>query len=219
MIKPIDPDKPKQKRVTKKIREGINRRKYTLYTVAFVTSCLLMFTAADYFFDRYDIGYRNPVSIKVQSPITVTTRRVLNPVVEGGITPTSTPVPSPTVTPTVGQKKKVSRYSPSDQEIIDYIKSKDWDDATAIKIAKSENFWNLTKSFDCGRDGAMNKNGTKDHGLWQINDIHIKSGAISLEDTYNCFKATDFAYRLYKARGNFTAWMAYTNLSYLNHSE
>lgn len=219
MIKPIDSPQPKQKRMTKKIRQGISRRKYTLYTVAVVTSCLLVFIGADYFFDRYDVGYQNPISIKVQSPISVTSRRVLNPVVERGIIPTSTPMPSPTVTPTVGQKKKVSRYSPNDQEIIDYIKSKDWDDATAIKIAKSENFWNLTKSFDCQREGATNKDGTIDRGIFQINSLHITSGATTLEDVLDCYKNIDFAYRLYKARGNFTAWAAYNNLSYLNHSE
>lgn len=109
MIKPIDSPQPKQKRMTKKIRQGISRRKYTLYTVAFITSCLLVFTGADYFFDRYDVGYQNPISIKVQSPISVSTRRVLNPVVEGAITPTSTPMSSPTVTPTVAPIKKKTK--------------------------------------------------------------------------------------------------------------
>jgi len=213
MIKNIDSNKPKQKRVTKRMKEGITRRKYTIYTVLFITSCLMVFVAADYFADRYDVNYYMPV---VVSP-----REVLNPVIEGGVTIMPTRIPSPTVTPTVKVKQEAKRsvYTPDDQTIIDYIKSKDWDDATAIKIAKSENFWNKTKSFDCGREGGTNGNGTKDFGLWQINTIHITSGAITIEDAKDCFKATDFAYRLYEARGNFTAWSAYNNLSYLGHSE
>ena len=147
-----------------------------------------------------------------------------------------TPKPTSTPTPTPTPKKRVSLHFapaveakeitvqdtessvPSDAEIIAYIQSKDWDDATAVALAKSENFWNLTKSFDCQRTGAQNKNGTRDHGLWQINDIHIKSGAITLKDANDCFKATDFAYGLYKGRGNtFGAWAAFNNGSYLNH--
>lgn len=107
-----------------------------------------------------------------------------------------------------------------DQTIADYIKSKDWDYSTAIKIAKSENAWNLTKSFDCKRIGGPNKDGTYDHGLWQINDIHIRSGSITLDDANDCFKSTDFAYKLYKGHNNsFVPWSAYNNGSYLNHNE
>lgn len=139
------------------------------------------------------------------------------------ITPKATPTPPP--------KKRALKIdlvrdaeasemveNQTDSEIIAYIRSKDWDDEVAVALAKSENFWNLTRSFNCGRTGGTNNNGTKDHGLWQINDIHINSGAISLEDANNCFKATDFAYGLYKGRGgNFSAWSAYNNGSYLNH--
>jgi len=137
---------------------------------------------------------------------------------------------SPKVTPSITPKKKaqigdlVSNVeaseiaSPTDEQIIAYIRSKDWDDDVAVALAKSENFWNLTKSFNCSRMGGLNKNGTRDHGLWQINDIHIKSGAITLDGANDCFKATDFAYGLYKGRGDtFTAWSAFTNGSYKSH--
>ena len=107
-----------------------------------------------------------------------------------------------------------------DETIADYIKSKDWDYSTAIRIAKSENFWNLNRQFDCKRRGGKNTNGTFDYGLWQINDLHIKSGAISLEDALDCFKSTDFAYKLYLGhKRSFESWSAYNNLSYLNHNE
>lgn len=142
------------------------------------------------------------------------------------VTPLVTPVEKKKPTPTPIKKAHTfdlvrsveASDTPSDQEIINYICSKDWDCQTAVAIAKSENFWNLTKSFDCGRMGKVNKNGTVDAGLWQINSIHINSGAITQADALDCFKATDFAYKLYRGRGNtFTAWYAFTNGSYKSH--
>lgn len=174
---------------------------------------------------------------KLQSPIVVElrlpwTERYVSPVPKGRSAPVINNIEQDIkkVTPTPTPKKKTQGFDlvrdvqaaetdqVTDQEIIEYIRSKDWDDDIAVALAKSENFWNLTKSFNCSRTGGLNKNGTRDHGLWQINDIHINSGAISLENANNCFKATDFAYGLYKGRGNnFSAWSAFNNGSYLNH--
>lgn len=125
------------------------------------------------------------------------------------ITPTPTPTPQPA-------KRSLQ---PSDEEIVAYIQSKDWDASTAVRIAKSENFYNYSKSFDCSRMGGVNNDGTRDYGLWQINDVHIRSGAITIEDALDCQKATDFAYRLYKGRGNWSAWSAFNNGSYLAHAD
>ncbi len=123
------------------------------------------------------------------------------------------------ITPTPTPKPAKQSYKPSDEEIVAYIQSKDWDASTAVRIAKSENFFNLTGSFDCTRQGGLNSDGTRDYGLWQINDIHIRSGAITIEDALDCQKATDFAYRLYKGRGNWSAWSAFNNGSYLAHAD
>lgn len=170
----------------------------------------------------------------LQSPIVIRKPykdRFVDPVGDIRATPIVEPnekVLTPTATPTPPKPKKALKLDvvsdveaselPSDAKIIDYICSKDWDCKTAVALAKSENFWNLTKSFDCTRQGGMNKNGTRDHGLWQINDIHISSGAITLDDALDCYKATDFAYGLYKGRGDsFSAWSAFNNGSYLGH--
>ena len=141
----------------------------------------------------------------------ITDGKITKTCIDPKATPTPTPKPSP-------KPAKVS-LKPSDEEIVAYIQSKDWDASTAVRIAKSENFFNLTGSFNCTRQGGLNSDGTRDHGIFQINDIHIRSGAITLEDANDCYKSTDFAYRLYKGRGNFTAWSAFNNLAYLNHSD
>lgn len=135
------------------------------------------------------------------------------------IIPTPTPTKAKQAVRVVEPVYASEPVTKTDLEIAQYIALKDWDYATAIRIAKSENFWNKTNSFDCTREGSLNSNGTRDHGLWQINDIHIQSGEITLEDTLDCFKSTDFAYRLYARRNNtFGAWSAYNNGSYLNHT-
>lgn len=181
---------------------------------------LTIFSGVDYWLDHH--------SVQLRSPLVIQDKKIIE------VVPTKTPEPTPALTkspnkpskpksgihlvPQVQAAESTQVYTPSDTEIIDYIKSKDWDDNIAVAVAKSENFWDLTKSFDCGRKGEINTNGTQDFGLWQINSIHINSGAITMEDALDCKKATDFAYGLYKGRGNtFSAWYAFTNGSYKNH--
>lgn len=108
----------------------------------------------------------------------------------------------------------------TDKEIAEYIKSKDWPYEDAIRIAKSENYWNLTKSFDCART-HVNKNGSTDVGIFMINSIHekrLKKLGMTMEDMKDCKKNIDYAYEwLYKYQG-WNPWYAYLNGSYLSHS-
>ncbi len=108
----------------------------------------------------------------------------------------------------------------TDKEIATYIKSKDWPYEDAIRIAKSENYWNLTKSFDCART-HVNKNGSTDVGIFMINSIHekrLKKLGMTMEDMKDCKKNIDYAYEwLFKYQG-WNPWYAYLNGSYLSHS-
>lgn len=122
-------------------------------------------------------------------------------------------------TPQLIKPVQAEEPQPADEQIANYIGSKAWEYSIAIRLAKSENFYNERGHFKCDKLGGLNPNGTRDHGLWQINDIHIQSGAISLADANDCFKATDFAFGLYKAHHGFTPWSAYKNGSYLGHDE
>jgi len=106
----------------------------------------------------------------------------------------------------------------TDDEIAAYIREKNWDYDVAIRMAKSENFWNLTKSFDCGRTHT-NKNGSVDYGLFQINDIHAKRVAKhgwTMEDMKDCIKNIEIAHEIWVEQG-WMPWSAYTNGSYLTH--
>lgn len=172
------------------------------------------------FFENFEL--RSPI----QSPII---RKIHSPIPENAdikvITPQNS-VPEPTKAPV--KSKKVSRAvtTPghmSDREIADYIKSKGWDYSVAIRLAKSENFWNLTRSFDCARMNTHNSDGSYDVGIFQINSIHagrLADLGMTMDDMKDCKKNIDFAFNwIYKPRGNWEAWSAFNNKSYLSHSE
>lgn len=184
---------------------------------------LSVIIASDSFYDRYDITVQNPFRALIVVEDRQQDRKIISPLPDQPevgkkkrITPTSK---DQSYVPQVQAEMAVYKTVTSDVEIARYIASKNWDYSTAIRIAKSENFWNKTNSFDCTRVGAVNNDGTRDYGLWQINEIHIRSGRITQADALDCFKATDFAFRLYNDRENWSAWSAYNNGSYLNHSE
>ena len=178
----------------------------TVFNVLYITN---------QFFEQNRLNFKPVVefSIKFNAPITVEKKGKVKTMIKPAI--------FPRVAEVQAQETLLSPEPthPSDAEIIRYIKSKDWDDGIAVRIAKSENNWNLTKSFDCTRIGPQNSNGTRDYGLFQINDIHIRANKITKEDALDCYKATDFAYKLYKDWGDsYRAWSAYNNGSYLNYT-
>lgn len=103
--------------------------------------------------------------------------------------------------------------TPNNRTIAEYIQTKNWDYSVAIRVAKSENAWNWTKSFDCGRV-HVNTDGSRDRGLFQINDRAHPD--LSDADAFDCFKNTDYAHRMWVTQG-WMPWYAYTNGSYLSH--
>ena len=162
-----------------------------------------------------------------QSPIV---RRVISPIPDDVesikvVTPTPTKKPEPTKAPVKGKKVSRVKNTPghmSDREIADYIKSKGWDYSVAIRLAKSENFWNLTRSFDCTRTNDANTNGSYDVGIFQINSIHLarlQELGMTMEDMKDCKKNIDFAYEWIYSYSGWAPWSAYNNKSYLTHDE
>lgn len=122
--------------------------------------------------------------------------------------------PTPTAVP------KLLNRLPTDEFVADLVRSYPWDYSTAIRLAKSENYYNLTKSFDCART-HVNDDGSIDVGLFQINQIHsqrLSTLGMTMEDMKDCRKNADYAYNwVYKYSG-WNQWSAYLNGSYINHS-
>lgn len=85
-----------------------------------------------------------------------------------------------------------------------YICDKFGDDCSlALLVVHAEN-----GTLQCDRISGVNKNGTVDRGLWQLNSAYH-------EFEPDCYKNTDKAYAIYISRGKtFSAWSAYKNGSY-----
>lgn len=185
------------------------------------TYALGQYVAENYQFQS-PIVFQSPVIKKIHSPIPLDYNITLDKeeIEKYKKRPTSTIAPSPTSTPTP-TLAPVKKSQASDQEIMQMIVSYDWDDSIAVRVAKSENFWNLTKSFDCARTN-VNKNGSVDYGIFQINSIHeqrLKKLGMTMEDMKDCKKNIAYAYEwLYSYQG-WTPWVSYTNGSYLSHSD
>ena len=166
------------------------------------------------FFQFYN--FQSPILLRFQLPIKrvylYQNSRSIEP-----LTPTSKPRQQPKKAPNLSPTPTITKPKASlttDQTIADYIRSKDWDYSIAIRLAKSENFWNLNKHFDCRRTN-INKDSSIDRGIFQINSIHTD---ISPDDAFDCFKNIDYAYNLWKRQG-WNPWSAFNNGSYLAHNE
>ena len=83
------------------------------------------------------------------------------------------------------------------QEIVSYIRCKDWDSERAIKIVECESNFN-TEAIH------VNRNGTVDRGAWQLNSIHK---GITSECAFNLKCATDASFNIYLKQG-FSPWNA-----------
>ncbi len=59
-----------------------------------------------------------------------------------------------------------------------------------------------------------NTNGTLDWGYFQVNTIHLKRPGLNLRDLLDCKANIDFAYQLYREKGDFTPWSTFKNGAY-----
>lgn len=104
------------------------------------------------------------------------------------------------------------------QKYRSYLSKYDWNIDIAYAIMQAENH-----SCDPNANNAgLNKDGTNDAGIMQINSIHVDSGLISDKDRYNPIKSIEASYTLYKERlrwdgDGWKAWSTYNNGEYLRY--
>jgi hypothetical protein len=77
----------------------------------------------------------------------------------------------------------------------------------AIAIAKAES------GLRCSAISPQNKNGTRDHGVFQINDIHMAK--FGQNSPYDCVENIKVAYKIFKSWEGWHAWSVYNNKRYL----
>lgn len=87
-----------------------------------------------------------------------------------------------------------------------------WNDAffaftsVAVSLAESQGW---TRAIH------VNKDGSRDRGIWQLNDVHKE---ITDEIAYDPVRATAAAFKLWAARRGWEDWAAYTSGVYLHDS-
>lgn len=59
-----------------------------------------------------------------------------------------------------------------------------------------------------------NTNGTLDWGYFQVNTVHLKRPGLNLRDLLDCKANIDFAYQLYREKGDFTPWSTFKSGAY-----
>lgn len=163
-----------------------------------------------------DLRFRSPV-VEVKTPISLIKEVKAEEVSDKGTEEHTRPHQMPE------KVDESEKWTPilSDKEVALIIKSYGWDYETAIRLAKSENYWNLTHSFDCARRND-NSDGSYDIGLFQINSIHLPTlqrvYGWTMEDMKDCTKNAQFAYEWLYVHQGWNPWVAFKNGSYLNHS-
>lgn len=76
----------------------------------------------------------------------------------------------------------------------------------ALAVSKAENF-----TRQCDRFGK-NTNGTRDWGVFQLNEVHLKKG-YTIKDFTDCQKNIEIAYKIFKQQ-SWNPWVAFTNGNY-----
>lgn len=92
------------------------------------------------------------------------------------------------------------------EEFRNLVEKYDWNANTMLAIARAESGCNPLAD-----NTGLNRDGTNDKGLFQINSIHGFSDAERLDPVRN----TEIAYRIWKSQ-SYRAWSAFNNGSYLN---
>lgn len=84
-----------------------------------------------------------------------------------------------------------------------------WDQDVAYAVMQAEN-----RSCDPNVTSPVNKNGSVDRGLFQVNSIHADMVDGDLSRLYDPATNVEIAYRIYRGSG-WTAWSAYKSGVYL----
>jgi hypothetical protein len=173
------------------ISKGLNRKKIKIIAIVVLIVAILMVLFV--FVEKVNAWYNthyfqfNPiVQMKFNHPIEIM-KRV--PIVQNIVLEYPSEVDTPI------KKYICNEFGPYNCEV-----------ALAIVTAES-NFNDQAIHVD--------SNETVDLGCWQIN-FPTHSSQISPEDALNCYRATDFAYKMFEQQG-FRPWTTYTSGSYLIH--
>jgi len=156
-----------------------------LRVLAILTGALLIY-APVYFDMHFTVTFRSPVRVFFQSPLVISPRTHT----ENAVRAKSDQQHSLTAY----QQYACEKFGP--------------DCRIALAIQRVENPGGECEIYHHNPDGTL------DWGYFQINTVHLKRPGVNLRDLLDCKKNIDFAYLLYRERGDFTAWAAYKSGAY-----
>lgn len=120
-----------------------------------------------------------------------------SPLASDYVTPSVSPSVSPTltVTPSITKVPELPELAGKEQ-IIEYIKSKDWNDEEALKVAFCESGYNELAHGDRDLDPSS----------WGVFQIRSFNGRPPIEELLQYQKNIDYAYAMWKTQGGWQAW-------------
>ena len=142
-------------------------------------SLIFLLSICGWFFGRYELRFRSPITIAIHAPMTLV-RRVL----AYNITVVKAPDPLPL---NDNEKYLCIKFGSQCR--------------TALEIQHLEN-----GTEQCDRMN-VNDNHTVDFGFMQINSVHLNS-TVKVADLIDCKKNIDIAYALYQKQG-WGIWSSY----------
>lgn len=177
---------PNQIKEPVKTKGRVRRYITLLLLLGIVATAFYAIYKINQFFESNKLVFQNPVSLGIYATIYIAKRE------------------KPA---TVTLVQEIKANSPLN-EIQQYICDKFGNDCKlALAVQKAEN-----GTMQCDRFN-INKNGTVDFGVFQINTVHLKKG-YKISDLIDCKKNVDIAYEIYSQQKGFQAWVAYTNGNY-----
>jgi len=157
-------------------------------SLSFLLAAGLIFTFAGWWFhSHFTLSFQSPVRLHFQSPIVVAERVTSGDAAEAQADQHGRRL-------SAWQQYACRKFGP--------------DCRLALAIQRAENPQGKCEIYHYNSDGTL------DWGYFQINTVHLKRPGLNLHDLLDCKANIDFAYQLYREKGDFTPWSTFNNGAY-----
>jgi hypothetical protein len=152
-----------------------------------LTAGLLATIAVWWFHSRYSLTFQSPIHLHFQWPVVVAERVMSGDAASAEAARLGRPL-------SAWQQYACRKFGP--------------DCSLALAIQRAENPQGKCEIYHSNSDGTL------DWGYFQINTVHLKRPGLNLRDLLDCKANIDFAYQLYREKGDFTPWSTFNNGAY-----
>ncbi len=136
---------------------------------------------------HYTVAWQSPINLTFQMPVAITERELSGAAAEVE----------------ADQHRRLSAWQ-------QYACRKFGADCrVALAIQRAENPQGKCEIYHYNTDGTL------DWGYFQINTVHLQRPGLNLRDLLDCKANIDFAYALFRERGDFSPWSTFKSGAYL----